>query len=1428
MDGKKRVLIAVVVMVLLFSLQYSLADNHDEVQRNQDDKWQRYTATYSRMSSYLDRTTHEFECTPLTEPQHIQECLTRAEDRTYRTYAQRNSNEHPWFRDGFVTIDDAKDFQLYCPDPGKPQWQCSDSGMNEPSYNVDAFVAWFYSEGEQTVPIPFDHDDGLYVYIFHCGEINELNCEEKEIVLSAGDSAANHPVNFHFTPGWNVVFMFNDWWDSIGDPQYLRYTAGERLSQINGVKMYSQPSADRDRDGIADESDKCPDTPPNNEVVQNQESQYYGCAEVENEAIDIGAESCRGNYVPTIQGDNKCCGDDPTEFGEIVQGEGTNEYICLTNEQEFVGRKEGSPICTVANQNWCWVEAKSDTFKIYTIKKPEQIPYDVVSNGEQWVMCNGEKAISGDIRDHQPPVISLNDNDKKRANKFYCSMEGLAFSWSECLTAREGGNSYNPSSNDGTTKVRKVGDSQFTLPFVAEDQQVIDIQQGINPREVDLATAYASIYGEGQGVNFIGFDMLEFFVQFREKPEVPFDVSLEFEGPRELDDPIYYNGNVLQYAVDPVFNLQEPYRPQWIRIQVPFMNNGYERVQSIRINGFPENNRDKIIVKNVHLAHRDPLVLNALCTGTESVTSSSWVSDIDTVIPGTPVSGEQVCIGQYGPNAWQGGQCCGDDIREYFAGGQGKGCWRSQPFSDNEEFGVIILGMKSEPRVSQQYKYVCSGTECFFSIPRATPYEIYNPHPQLYDLFFVPEQGDKVLISGSVANPNRFDQYGMIHAKRVPQQVIFTTDERGSGFFGCQQPEYVFTGVPEEVRTETVNYCSVKGDKFCSYGGGWSGEEITKTGYIPLNAEEVDGSLEEVYDSLQLNVLEGEQRIPANTRNRASQAIPGKNILPNSRFAEEFNRDIKLWKAYKGNRRLFADERSKVRAITDQILTTRIEPGLFVESEPIIIDPAKKYSLSFVGGEEPPANCGRGLIFYDAGGNRVGDNSRRYNVLFYEDVYTPLLTAKTVTVLVGAGGVACDLPEPILQVVEGERGVLVTNQNEETTLSRALSACCPSTYCWNGYVCVEPMNDKPYLAEVLPDGRTYRCLDGNWEQQEVKYDWKKQGWGFCAQESQCLVTREGEPAVTAEMFFETPSLKPSCLNTNEFMADHLCVEGNWTSRTKFVAEKLLEVVNNANTDQYTLYCSSPQEVLPELNSNILGNEQNDGAHVYNDCLQVDQPLLDVKERACINNVCVLKYIEDGEEKKIMGTTLNVPFVRTTPFLIALGADEEDARREQPCPAGGGFTNCNVAIDGGLWYSDDLKALIYSRDNVDITPNVFQQVWEELFSWVRGLFGQRSELSEETKFVQQAQNYQEIYLSVDPPKVATVVKEIIGNQTMIVAKYQNYQTPVCQFVRQERTSADIPPFAQAVRCTQQGNIQRVEVIEGIDFFWPQLTGSLRGE
>ena len=75
---------------------------------------------------------------------------------------------------------------------------------------------------------------------------------------------------------------------------------------------------------------------------------------------------------------------------------------------------------------------------------------------------------------------------------------------------------------------------------------------------------------------------------------------------------------------------------------------------------------------------------------------------------------------------------------------------------------------------------------------------------------------------------------------------------------------------------------------------------------------------------------------------------------------------------------------------------------------------------------------------------------------------------------------ACEAEKPMLQLIEdlspGEYSY--DSQPElENFDARAGAACCPDNYCWNGYACVQPMNELTALTERAADGTNYRCID---------------------------------------------------------------------------------------------------------------------------------------------------------------------------------------------------------------------------------------------------------------------------------------------------------------------------------------------------------------
>ncbi len=105
--------------------------------------------------------------------------------------------------------------------------------------------------------------------------------------------------------------------------------------------------------------------------------------------------------------------------------------------------------------------------------------------------------------------------------------------------------------------------------------------------------------------------------------------------------------------------------------------------------------------------------------------------------------------------------------------------------------------------------------------------------------------------------------------------------------------------------------------------------------------------------------------------------------------------------------------------------------------------------------------------------------------------------------------------------------------------------------------------------------------------------------GYCPEENQCLLGLE---------------LDEGCRDTRYWQDNNYCLNGNWTSRTRMVAEKLLtqvdlnndnfklycddkarSLITTANTGETSEYCALVREDQPALVATHIGNEQDDNA-----------------------------------------------------------------------------------------------------------------------------------------------------------------------------------------------------------------------------------------
>jgi len=791
---------------------------------------------------------------------------------------------------------------------------------------------------------------------------------------------------------------------------------------------------------------------------------------------------------------------------------------------------------------------------------------------------------------------------------------------------------------------------------------------------------------------------------------------------------------------------------------------------------------------------------------------------------------------------------------------------KNLPYKENKVF--VIAEVNDNYKITKQENevpgmrlasYSCNKDECLFPLPGLPPYTITNPHPDLYELYFVTSklEEDETLITPS---SNQFDAAGNIKARKVAQQVLYHSEgEDGSstpvpytsGFYGCQAADFLVSSstLKEE---NNLPYCAVIGGTFCSYSvqqefkkekfttvNSWSSEAIEKVGYEEVQYPDEE-NISFYYSEIELQLKD--EPFSASERNHSSSVLPGRNFLSNAEFSTS-GQELPHWEIINTLGTFVKDERGYVQDGRVSLAT-----GEKLRTERIAV--VQDSTLHFSQDEA----CLPTAILVDKNGAPSGDGSE----------VTSIYTGEASYLLLEFAG-PCVVERPMLQLLEGDDAAAVeysyiSQPDLDNFDARAGAACCPKDYCWNGYACVEPMTELTSLAEHISDGRDYRCVDGQWERSSPKFDWNADKWGFCSREEQCFVLSSefGSKEYSAGTFPE--GKYPLCIDDGEYILDHYCDAGQWTSRTKFLATKLMEVADN---DEYVLYCSPYREVLPDF--------ENKEAYIGGDLPQVQKKtqdlskailgpgkeevlrtcftgildpqgkrLVDDAENTCVNNVCVLQYKEGGRVKVAFATTLNRPIESERSFLLSLDVPQNKVGQLCAKSADGSFIECDLSqlsqaifpSGADLLYSGQLNALIYAQEGISVNPGLL----DKILKWFGDLFDIESSLSGEKAFVSQAQNFRDLYVLKSNDQEVRAVKEVFpGIKQTLIAEYENFQTPVCDYV----TTIALPPELETelleevsgisrLSCTLNGSVQRVEMVEGLDFFWPQLTGRLRVE
>ena len=418
-------------------------------------------------------------------------------------------------------------------------------------------------------------------------------------------------------------------------------------------------------------------------------------------------------------------------------------------------------------------------------------------------------------------------------------------------------------------------------------------------------------------------------------------------------------------------------------------------------------------------------------------------------------------------------------------------------------------------------------------------------------------------------------------------------------------------------------------------------------------------------------------------------------------------------------------------------------------------------------------------------------------------------------------------------------------------------SCCPRNYCFNGTAggCVVPYVNPKKAPIFKTFGQTgYRCNSaGNWTLVSVKRDYLGNDTGYCNVNTQCYANS-------------------NCFNNKQWFnfnaVDRLCINGNWTTRTKYIAAALLNYTNQTSITEFVLYCDKVNNALgiepatffsPELRINYDVRNLTSGltAPYYLDSnryLGLKHGATDTDgycgSKPCVNNFCVLKYKLSGSTavRTIAATSLNKSLnISSYKLYEYFGFKQKDNKtgniKVEKLTTGNNITRIYSSGESGtLYYAKDLQVIFYTIDD-PVNPSLSKVSLGEkilyfarhpiisLSSFIRGLFTSPQPISD---ILNKVQDFDRIYFAKKDNKIIVGIHEIKYNnvtkkvQPFIAINYTGFNDNVCNAIRNVNTTN--VPTRRLLNCTSTTNSQYVfgtsEDFADIDNVWPDLTAKIR--
>ncbi len=364
------------------------------------------------------------------------------------------------------------------------------------------------------------------------------------------------------------------------------------------------------------------------------------------------------------------------------------------------------------------------------------------------------------------------------------------------------------------------------------------------------------------------------------------------------------------------------------------------------------------------------------------------------------------------------------------------------------------------------------------------------------------------------------------------------------------------------------------------------------------------------------------------------------------------------------------------------------------------------------------------------------------------------------------------------------------------------------------------VNGNPFVCEMLGHVWSGGTCCGNDPGETLTWSWRGEEQGCCYQSAdQCLVSNSGSEMNTnkPDTFYSTGE-GPHCITASQFVLNQFCDDGTWRSRNKETADKLLNIVKDADADHYVIFCDDYRNALAYYDYLTSGNEPLEPAFLENTSCQVGS-----REYPCYNTFCIASAPDQG--LAVVAGSYNFP--RSVAELEEIfGAVGQCSPAEQE--GDGKFHKCT----DNLWLNNATRSFVYSEQSISVEGGLFGWA-DDMFAWLKSKFDpffawigiNKYALAEEV--IDKADTYESFYVFHSTDKEVFARQEGVytdtGYDAMLAVDFTGFESAIC-----DQIEASFPGS-----CTDEGaDTKYVSAIESNEEqaalfdLWQEISSALR--